>query len=184
MIFKDDKSLLHCFLRGDEKGFIAIYDRYWDALFLSCYRRIKEKAAAEELVQTLFLELWQKRHTLQIGQVENYLFSSLRQSTIDFLNKKMVAGKYLEFQNSFKVRESNAAEEIVKLNNLEERLEKGLPGKSKPAFRLHRWPVDKILPRVVSSKKTVHYHLTRSLKFSRTYLREFTLALFVLLFRH
>lgn len=100
MIVKDDKSLLHCFLRGDEKAFIAIYDRYWDALFLSCYRRTKDKAASEGLVQNLFLELWLKRDTLQIDQVENYLFSSIRHATIEFLNKQMGTGKYLEFQKS------------------------------------------------------------------------------------
>jgi RNA polymerase sigma-70 factor (family 1) len=182
-----DKILLHIFLQGDEKAFINIYDHYWDKLFLASYRRIKDKAAAEEIVQNLFLKLWEKRRTLKIDQLDNYLFSSIRNATIDFLDKEMLAGRYVEYQKIFSSLESNATEEMVELNDLEEALEKGLQtlsGKSETVFRLYRmnhWPVAKIANHLHLSEKTVHYYLTRSVKFIRSYLQQFTLALFLLL---
>ena len=183
----DDKILLHRFLQGDEQAFIETYDRYWYKLFLSSYRRTRNKAVAEEIVQNLFLKLWEKRGTLAIGQLENYLFSSIRNATIDFLNKQMVADKYLEYQKVHTSLEGNTTEEMVGLDNLEEEIEKGLQalsGKSEKVFRLHRmndWPVEKIARHLNLSEKTVHYHLTRSVKFIRSYLQEFTLTLIFLL---
>lgn len=176
------------FLQGDEKAFIEIYERYWYRLFLSSYHRVKNKAAAEELVQELFLKLWKKRGTLAIDQLENYLFSAIRNATIDFLNKQMVANKYLGYQKIYTSLEGNTTEEMVELNDLEEALEKGLnslSGKSEKIFRLYRmddWSVEKIARHFNLSEKTVHYHLTRSQKFIRSYLQEFTMA--ILLFVH
>lgn len=183
----DDKTLLHRFLDGDEQAFIEMYDRYWYKLFLSSYRRTKNKAASEEIVQNLFVKLWEKRGALAIGQLENYLFSAVRNATIDFLNKEMVANRYLEHQKAFLSLEGNTTEEMVGLNNLEEEIEKGLralSGKSEKVFRLYRmdhWPVEKIAQHLNLSEKTVHYHLTRSSKFIRSYLQEFTLVLLLML---
>ena len=183
----NDKTLLDRFLQGDERAFIEIYDRYWYKLFLSSYRRIKDKSAAEELVQNLFLKLWEKRSRLRIDQLENYLFSSIRNATIDFLNKQMVADRYLDYQKLYASLGSNTTEEMVELNDLEEVLERGLKtlsGKSEKIFRLRKidhWPVERIAKHLQLSEKTVHYHLTRSLKFIRSYLREFTLTLLLLI---
>lgn len=182
-----DKSFLDRFLKGDEQAFIETYDRYWYKLFLSSYRRTKDKAVAEEIVQNLFLKLWEKRGSLTINQLENYLFSSVRNATIDYLNKQMVVDKYLEYQKVYMSLQGNTTEEMVGLRNLEAELEKGLralSGKSEKIFRLHRienWPVDKIARHLNMSEKTVHYHLTRSGKFMRSYLQELTLSIFLLL---
>lgn len=184
---ESNKILLDHFLKGDKKAFVEIYDRYWYKLFLSCYRRIKDKDVAEGLVQNLFLKLWEKRGVLLIDQLENYLFSSIRNATIDFLNKQMVADRYLDYQKLFASPGSNTTEEMVELNDLEEALEKGLKalsGKSEEIFRLYRldhWSVEKIARHFNLSEKTVHYHLTRSQKFIRTYLQQFTLTLFLVL---
>jgi RNA polymerase sigma factor (sigma-70 family) len=183
----NDRILVDRFLQGDETAFIEIYDCYWYKLFLSSYRRTNHKPASEEIVQNLFLKLWERRSSLKIDQLENYLFSSIRNATIDFLNKQMVADKYREYQKIYSSLEANTTEEMVDLHNLEEALEKGLhalSGKSEKVFRLCRmdhWPVEKIASHLHLSEKTVHYHLTRSVKFIRSYLQEFTLVIFLLL---
>lgn len=174
------------FLQGDERAFISIYDRYWYKLFLCAYRRIKDKGAAEGLVQDLFVKLWERRGMVKIDRLEHYLFSSVRNATIDFLKKRMAAGQYLDYQKIFGALHSRTTEETVAVNDLEEALEKGLralSGKSERVFRLYRidhWSVEKIAGHLRLSEKTVHYHLTRSVKVIRTYLREFTLFLTIL----
>ena len=185
----NDNSLSDLFLQGDEKAFIEVYDRYWYKLFLSSYRRTKNKDVAKELVQDLFLKLWEKRCSLSIVQLENYLFSSIRNATIDYLNKQIVNDKYVTYHKIYKSLESNTTEEMVELNDLEEALEKGLntlSGKSEKIFRLYRmehWSVEKIARHFNLSEKAVHYHLTQSQKFIRAYLQQFTLSLLILLCR-
>ena len=175
-----DESLLRLLLQGDEKAFVTIYDRYWYPLCLSCYRRVKDKAVAEELVQQLFLKLWEKRRSLKIAKLENYLFSSIRNATIDHLNRQVVADKCVQYKKAYMVTESNATDEAVEFHDLEEALEKGLralSGKSERVYRLHKmdhWSIEEIAAHLKLSKKTVHYHLTRSHKFIRSYLHEFS----------
>lgn len=182
-----DRILTDDFLRGDEKAFVEIYDRYWYKLYLSAYRRVRDKGAAEELVQNLFLKLWEKRATLVIRDLEHYLFSSIRNATIDFLNRQMVAGKYIEHQKLFADIRANTTEEMVEYSDLEGAIEKGLgalSGKSEMIFRLHsidNWPVEKIANHLELSEKAVHYHLAKSQKFIRTFLQEYTLVLFTAL---
>lgn len=182
-----DEILLERFLQGDEKAFVEVYDRYWYKLFLSSYRRTKDKAAAEELVQNLFMKLWEKRGALKIDHLERYLFCSIRHATINFLNSQMVAGRYLEHARMYAFLEGHTTDDMVEFNDLQEALEKGLrvlSGKSERVFRLYRiehWPIDKIAQHLQLSEKTVHYHLTRSQKFIRSYLQEFTLTLLLLL---
>jgi RNA polymerase sigma-70 factor (ECF subfamily) len=183
----ENDNLLNRFLQGDEHAFIEIYDRYWYRLFLSAYRRIRDKADAEELVQNLFLKLWEKRSILHIDHLENYLFSAIRHQTIDFLNKQMVADKYLEYQKIFAAQECSDTEEMMRYQDLEEALERGLrtlSGKSEKVFRLYKlnhWPIEKIASHLNLSEKTVHYHLTKSLKYIRHYLLESSLSLLILL---
>ena len=182
-----EKTLADRFLRGDEKAFIEVYDRYWYKLFLASYRRIKNRAVAEELVQDVFLKLWEKRGTLHIDQLENYLFSSIRNSTIDFLNRQIVNNKYVAYYRVFTSLQGNTTEEMVELSQLWEGLEKGLhslSGKSQEIFRLHRidhWSVEKIARHLQLSEKTVHNHLTESQKFIRAYLQQLTVLLLVLM---
>jgi RNA polymerase sigma-70 factor (ECF subfamily) len=182
-----DKTLADRFLRGDERAFIEVYNRYWYRLFLSSYRRVKNKPVAEELVQDLFLKLWERRGSLSIDQLEHYLFSSIRNATIDFLNKQIVCNKYVTYYKHFVSLEGNTTGDMVELNDLGEALEKGLHAlseKSEKIFRLYRiehWTIEKIALHLHLSEKTVHNHLTKSQKFIRTYLQQLTLVLLAIL---
>jgi len=49
---------------GDNLAFTAIYNRYWDKLYYIAYKLLKDTDAAEEIVQDVFLMLWQKKRDL------------------------------------------------------------------------------------------------------------------------
>ena len=177
----DDKILLHRFLQGDEQAFVETYDRYWYKLFLSSYRRTRDKTVSEEIVQNLFLKLWEKRHTLKPHNVGSYLFVAIRNSVIDHIHSGLVANKYLEFYKTFRELNSASTQNIVEFDDLSQAIEKGLsqlPPKTQQVFKLSRlesWSLDKIARHLHLSEKTVGYHLTKSLKFMRAYLREYLL---------
>ena len=186
MATTDENIDLESSPEGDKDFFIAVYNKYWYELYMACYRRIKDKAVAEELVQELFLNLLQRRDCHKIDQIKNYLFSSIKYATIDYLKKQMVVEKYRNYKKLSHTDASRSTEEMMSLRDLEESLDKGLSklsGKSGEIFRLYRidhWSIEKIARHFGLSEKTVHYHLTKSQKFIRTYLQEFTLILCVL----
>lgn len=182
----NEEEILKALSNGDESAFLTIYEEYWYKVFSIAYKRLGKKEVAEELTQELFLKLWEKRESLKPKKIGNYLFVSIKNSVIDHINSGLVANKYVAFYKAFAQMSSSATQNIVEFDDLSEAIKRGLlqlPVKSQQVFKLSRldnWPSDKIARHLNLSEKTVGYHLTKSVKFMRTYLREY--ILFGLLF--
>ena len=177
----NENKTVKAFSDEDEEAFLKIYEEYWYRVFLIAYKRLGKKDIAEELTQDLFLKLWEKRHTLKPQNIGSYLFVSIKNSVIDHIHSGIVANKYLHFYKTFGELSSTNTQNIVEFDDLSQAIEKGLlklPTKTQQVFKLSRlesWSLDKIARHLHLSEKTVGYHLTKSLKFMRAYLREYLL---------
>ncbi|HYC87392.1 MAG TPA: RNA polymerase sigma-70 factor [Chryseosolibacter sp.] len=183
----NEDQLLKDLAHGSEEAFLEIYEAYWYQVFLIAYKRLGKKDIAEELTQDLFLKLWEKREMLRPQQIASYLFASIKNSVIDHIHSQLVADRYVDFFKSFAARNSTATQHVVEFDDLSQALERGLsnlPPKAQQVFKLSRldgWKSDKIARHLNLSEKTVGYHLTKSLKFMRAYLREYLLMAVVLI---
>ncbi len=75
-----DEILSKLLKADDETAFREIYNRYWKPLFNAAYYRIGSKETAKELVQHLFLHIWEKRNNLSIINLETYLQTAIKNS--------------------------------------------------------------------------------------------------------
>ena len=67
----------------DHLAFETLFDRYWKPMFRAAQARLKDSATAQDIVQEIFIKMWQRRSTLIItGPLENYLMSSVRLSVL------------------------------------------------------------------------------------------------------
>jgi RNA polymerase sigma-70 factor (family 1) len=182
-----EATLLDALRAGDEGAFAEVYKRYSFRLFTVAFQKLKSREVAEELVQDLFENLWSRRATTHIEQLDYYLFSAIRYRIINYIKtQKLRAGHqlYLQINSPDKNTET---EEALALNDLTAALLAGvqdLPEKSREVFQLSRlehYSVSEISVRVNLSEKTVEYHLTKSLKLLRRYLREFLITVLPLL---
>ena len=188
MFITHHNEAVNTFSGEDEKAFLKIYNEYWYKVFLIAYKRLGKKDVAEELTQDLFLKLWEKRSTLKPQDINSYLFVSIKHAVIDHIHSGLVENKYLAFHKAFVESSSTVTQNVVAFDDLSEAIEKGLtrlPVKTQQVFKLSRlesWSLEKIAKHLHLSEKTVGYHLTKSLKFMRAYLREYllTILLFIL----
>jgi len=177
----NEEEILKALREGDEEAFLKIYETYWYKVFLIAYKRLGKKDIAEELTQDLFLKLWEKRQSLKPQKIGNYLSVSIRNSVIDHIHSGLVANKYVDFYKTYAELSAKDTEDAVEFDELSEAIEKGLsklPVKTQEVFKLSRlnhWSSEKIAKHLNLSEKTVGYHLTKSLKYMRTYLREYLL---------
>ena len=84
----DDAALWNAFRSGDERAFIAIFDRFTKLLYNYGYKIAGESELVKDTVQELFIELW-KNHR-QLGpttSIKYYLFKSLRRKLVRQLVK-------------------------------------------------------------------------------------------------
>ena len=80
--FKDEE-LLKGLRHSDRKAFDVLFDRYWQRLFQAARARLNDSDIAKDIVQEIFIRIWQRRATLEInGPFENYLQSAVRLSII------------------------------------------------------------------------------------------------------
>lgn len=172
-------QLIANLIQGDRNSFTVIYKRYWYELFLVAHRRLQDKAVSEELVQEIFVQLWEKREALRIECLKHYLLRAIKYAVIDHIRTQVVRNKYLHFISVFNDLQTSEVETGIAIDDINLCVQKGLkslPGKSQEIFRLSRvenWPVNKIATHLQLTEKGVEYHLTKSIKTLRVYLKDF-----------
>jgi len=172
---------------GDGQAYEEIYRTYSKLLLQAAYQKTKDKIIAEDLVQNIFISVWEKRESLLVKDARHYLLGCLKYSVINYIRAQIVENKYIAFSQHHPMDEQDIYGKI-ELHDLSSILEKGissLPGKTQEIFRLSRFEhqsTKKISVGLNISEKAVEYHITRSLKFIKAYLKNYyVLALFFLL---
>jgi RNA polymerase sigma-70 factor (family 1) len=89
---------------GDQKAFEQLYHRYYKWLLAVSIAIVRSREAAEEIVEDVFFELWEKRRECdQIKSIESYLYVTVKNRSLDYYRK----------------HSKNHFVEIEELNNLE-----------------------------------------------------------------
>ncbi len=138
----EQKILLKQMADGDIAAFRQIFNAYKNRLYAAAFKLTKSTYAAEEIVQEIFLTLWEKRSNL--ATVENppaYIFTTAYNKTYRYLKKVAADGRlYQSLQRRIKKRNCNTQEEldVKETQRLIDRLIDELPSQRRLIFRLSR----------------------------------------------
>lgn len=168
-----DDALVSLLKDGDRNVFTEIYNRYWDKLYYVAYGHLRDTFAAEEIVQNVFLTLWQKKENLDIQSLPLYLAAMTRYAVYKYLAKEK-RKQLIESQASARIHpvssmddalDNKAVFEIVqKLTNI-------LPQKCRLVFiqnKLLDMPLEEVAKSMDISVKTAEAHITKALKIVRS----------------
>ncbi|PRD56110.1 RNA polymerase sigma factor [Sphingobacterium gobiense] len=82
----------------DKEAFGKLYRCFWDGLYAHALRRIRDAQHAEDIVQELFIQFWEKRKRLDTQiNLPGYLYGILKHKIIDFFNASKVKPQLLDF---------------------------------------------------------------------------------------
>ncbi len=164
-------------LQKDEAAaFEELYKTYWYRLYCVARRQTSSPQDAEELVQALFEKIWKNRASLTVKSWGPFLAISLRNLIIDFQRRQAVQKKFLQQYRSSPV--TGMPEDELQQEQLQEIIEthlQELPQKTQDIFKLSRFEhksVKEIAGSMQLTEKAVEYHITKSIKLLRHYLRE------------
>lgn len=93
-----DEELWYSILAGDERAFARFYDRYWLRMYKAALYYLRDKDLSEEVVQEVFVLIWNKRHTLDIKNFAAYLNTTTRYEV--FRKLKAAKRSFLEFHEN------------------------------------------------------------------------------------
>ncbi|RPD41213.1 RNA polymerase sigma-70 factor [Chitinophaga barathri] len=172
--FYGDEELLQLLRNGEDHAFREIYKRYWDKLLYIAGKKLEDLSEAESIVQDVFVDLWQRRETLEVRQeLAGYLVVAVRYRILNFLARQRKAQIYLRDTARSLSAADRSTEEWLGFEELREWLEKivaGLPEKCRIAYRLRGegYSQREIARYMNVSEKTVETHISRALRVLRT----------------
>lgn len=182
-----DEQLVTIMRNGNDEAYAELFNRQWENVYNMVYSRISDRAVTEEMAQEIFMKLWDKRADLAIDNFSAYLYTCVKHRCINYIESKIARKKHWEHYKVFLPLQDDSTNRTIAFNDLREALEKGLntiPKKSKMIFRLSRFEgqsVKEIAEQMNLSEKAIQYHLTRSVKELRLYLKEFlSLLVFIM----
>ena len=91
---EEEKRLFERAVKGDTAAFEKIYRFYVKELCSFAAYYVKSYDAAEDIVQNLFLLLWERKETIRIeGLLKTYLFTSTRNLSLNYLKRQTIDRK-------------------------------------------------------------------------------------------
>ncbi|MDR2285308.1 MAG: RNA polymerase sigma-70 factor [Sphingobacterium sp.] len=168
-----DELLFSLVQNGDNAAFDILYERFFPLLYIHALRKLQDTQEAKDLVQDTFTILYQKR--AEVGQLQNfsgYLYISLKNNILNFLEKKNVRSNYLE--NMDAQQAYSPVENYVFEKELQTQIEEGidlLPEKMRLVFELSRYEHlshKEIGEQLNISDKTVKRQIVNALKIIRS----------------
>jgi len=171
-----DLELIELLKAKDQGAFAEIYSRYWNKLMAIAYNHTKDKSAAQEIVQELFIGLWNRRDQLEILNIGNYLATAIKFSIYKQIDKEKrrreVENNGTGFYNYSEDEEKIEAKFLQEyINGLVEQL----PEKCRLVFnysRVQGLSIPEIANEMNISEKTVEGHLTKGLKTIKSNLKD------------
>lgn len=174
-----DNELLNQLRQSDEKAFETIFNTYYGSLCLFASQFLGDDAKAEETVQDLFVNLWNKRAKLEIDRsLKSYLFHAVKNHCLNWIQHTKVRDKHAERVKERFMREVNESDfflEVGLSDKIAEAIE-SLPEKRRQIFKLSReqgLKYQEIADQLGLSVKTVETHMGLALKQLREQLRDY-----------
>lgn len=189
---KTNNELLLRLKEGNIVAFDSIYEQYCKRLYAFVIRYVKQESDAEEIVQEVFIKIWENRSKIDVySSFESYLFTITYNSAITLLRKRVHEKKYLEHVKS--LQEVNNASELTddlyfkELNSKLQSLLLELTPRQREIFLLSReegMTHDEIAKKLGISANTVKNHIVSVLNFLKSNIDNTIIinALFVSLF--
>ena len=154
---------------------------------------IKNQEDSKEIIQEVFLKIWEIRDELNEDQsFKSLLFTIAYNKIISKFRKKNITRKHLDLITETITKETNETSEKIEFDDFEEianKIIETLPAKRKQIFlmsRIEGYSNQEIAYKLKISKNTVENQITTALKFIKNQLSGKTLliALFSMLFKY
>jgi len=168
----EEKILSSGMALDDYSSFKVLFERDYGRLCAYVFTITNDYAASEDIVQELFIRLWNDRQKIVISDsVLAYLFRASRNSALNYIRGKANrerSQQNITFQEAFIDRDFMEEEEFISF--LDACIE-ALPERSRQVFKLSR--IDGLKQKEISEKlnvsvKTIKNQIWKSLQFLRS----------------
>lgn len=159
---------------GDEQAFKEMFGLYYASLCNFSNSYVKSMDAARDIVQEVYVNIWENRENLYIKQsLKSYLYQAVRNRSINYLEKRDQLQKFKMELSILKNERTEKDEDEMINDDLIDRIWEAveeLPERRKSVFilyRKHGLSYEEIGEVMDISTKTVENQLSKALKHLR-----------------
>lgn len=177
--------ILHKMVEGDESAFKYFFDTYYDDLcnFVNSY--IRDEIIAEDIVQNIFIYLWEKKELLPPNcSIKSYLYAASKNKSLNYLrnqkNKAHIIEKFMSLESIVEY----TTDQYLEIEELKVAVGKAvnqLPEQCKKIYqqsRDHGFTNKEIAAKLGISLKTVENQMTIAIRKIKENLRSYQSFLF------
>ncbi len=141
MHYSDDE-IIRGLKQDDQQMLKYLFDAYYEKLVFYSLTYVIRKEIAEEIIQELFIRIWENRKSLLITKsCKAYLFTSARNSSINYLKSKYARIPFISLSNIIEKPARSTVEDQLVENELKTMIQYAiddLPEKCRIIFNLSR----------------------------------------------
>lgn len=170
-----DQELLALLKTKNELAYKEIYDRFWSILYRHARRMLTDEEEAEDVVQEVFLTLWNKANNIELRtSLANYLYTVVRNKIFDHFDHAKVKARYMASLEKFIEQGNYETDYLVREKQLFSLIQQEiecLPEKMREIFKLSRnsnLSYQEIAAQLNVTENVVRNQISRALKVLRT----------------
>lgn len=171
----------------DRKTFETLFREHYNALCRFAHGYLQDFETAEEIVQDVFVNLWQKRDSIEKEKnIKSYLFTSVKNRSLNYIRDNKKFRSYfldVETELDIPVYDVDYHSEAYISNKVERAMDR-LPGKCREVFELSRFDGLKykdVAEKLGISVKTVEAQMSKALKILREELSDL-MSIFLIIY--
>src|ERR1035437_3379738 len=182
IILYNDEELMQEIKADNMFAFDVLYKKYCKRVYKFGYSILKSPEESENIMQDVFLSLWENRHKVQKdSSIKSFVFTITYNIAISIIRKKARESQFIEYLKSLQEITEEPVNVKLEYNELKTKLDEiinALPQRQKEVYLLHRvegLKYNEIAERLNISVKTIETHMSRALKTIREKLGNYSL---------
>jgi len=173
--------------KGNRSAFEEIYLRYDSLLYIYAYRKLRDKAEAQDVVQEIFINLWANRLDFKLNtSLSSYLYKSVLNKILNLFKHKQIIQKYIDAGDHYIDAFSEGTDYLIREKEINALIEKeiaAMPPRMREIYLLKRrdfLSTKEIADQLQLSEFTVSTQIKRALKLLRLKLGLIVFLLYII----
>ncbi|SHM83902.1 RNA polymerase sigma factor [Chitinophaga sp. CF418] len=137
----NDAQLAELLFQQDTRAFEEVYNRYFGIIYSFTHKMLRDGEQAEDIVQEIFMNLYEKMGSIVINSLQSYLYQSARYALIDYTRQRKTRIDCMAGLKRYYEQGKWETDDTVIENELRRQIEKeinNLPPKMRAIFEMSR----------------------------------------------
>lgn len=131
-----DAELYAGIKNGNKRSFDLLFRRYYSALCKFAFLYVKDSDQSQELVQDVFVAVWQEASSRSVDNIKSYLFTTVKNQALNHIAAEKRHASLLQANYSQQAEDTANEADIEAFNTLLHQKMADLPEKCREIFML------------------------------------------------